>query len=121
MTYKAAYAAFLLPLIMSKRFCFLLKNQHNSQWKEHWSEKTDSSISLTYQQIQKTERTVRQLGEIPSDNKKQPTLIAQKIKETSMKKLTFNLNFVVSWAVVLSVFVGAGGAQYICARSNVSS
>ncbi|WP_249930471.1 hypothetical protein [Escherichia coli] len=34
------------------------------------SEKTDSSISLTYQQIQKTERTVRQLGEIPSDNKK---------------------------------------------------
>ncbi|EGZ2575893.1 hypothetical protein B6301_005992, partial [Escherichia coli] len=70
------------------------------------SEKTDSSISLTYQQIQKTERTVRQLGEIPSDNKKQPTLIAQKIKETSMKKSTFNLNFVVSWAVVLSVFVG---------------
>ena len=48
----------------------MLKIQHNAQWKKHWSEKTDSSISLTYQQIQKTERTVRQLGEIPTDNKK---------------------------------------------------
>ncbi|ECU8384060.1 hypothetical protein B0B83_24435 [Salmonella enterica] len=61
------------------------------------------------------------MGEIPANNKKQPTLIVQKIKETSMKKSTFNLNFVASWAVVLSVFVGAGGAQCICARSNVSS
>ncbi|HGJ5874893.1 MAG TPA: hypothetical protein ACHBY4_14400 [Arsenophonus apicola] len=37
------------------------------------------------------------------------------------QKSTFNLNFVASWAVALSVFVGAGGAQCICARTNVSS
>lgn len=37
-----------------------------------------------------------------------------------MKKTNFKLNFVASWAVALSVLVGAGGAQYICARSNVS-
>ncbi|MDR4114985.1 hypothetical protein RE645_024505, partial [Escherichia coli] len=55
------------------------------------------------------------------DSRGGSTLIVQKIKETSMKKSTFNLNFVASWAVVLSVFVGAGGAQCICARSNVSS
>lgn len=35
-----------------------------------------------------------------------------------MKKSNFKFNFMVSWAVALSVFVGAGGAQYICARSN---
>jgi hypothetical protein len=35
-----------------------------------------------------------------------------------MKKSSLKL--VASWAVVLSVFVGAGGAQYICARSNAS-
>lgn len=35
-----------------------------------------------------------------------------------MKKTSFKLNFVASWAVALSVFVGAGGAQNICARSN---
>jgi hypothetical protein len=35
-----------------------------------------------------------------------------------MKKSNFKFNFMASWAVALSVFVGAGGAQYICARSN---
>lgn len=34
-----------------------------------------------------------------------------------MKKTNFKLSFVASWAVALSVFVGAGGAQHICARS----
>lgn len=37
-----------------------------------------------------------------------------------MKKSSFKLRFVASWVVALSVFVGAGGAQYICARSNAS-
>ncbi len=31
-----------------------------------------------------------------------------------------SLKLVASWVVVLSVFVGAGGAQYICVRSNAS-
>lgn len=60
------------------------------------------------------------MGEIPTDNKEQPTLIAQEIKETSMKKSTFNLKLMASWVVALSVFVEAGGSQCICARPNVS-
>lgn len=36
-----------------------------------------------------------------------------------MKRNKFTVNFVVSWVVALSVFVGAGGAQLTCARSNV--
>lgn len=88
--------------------------------RKYWSEKTDSSISLTYQQIQKTERTVRLLGEIPTNNKHHTVTNAQQTKEVTMKKTNFKLNFMASWAVALSVFVGAG-AQYICARSNASS
>jgi len=38
-----------------------------------------------------------------------------------MRETNFKFSFVASWAVALSVFVGAGGAQYICARSNASS
>ncbi|EAA1191349.1 hypothetical protein DLU41_25920 [Escherichia coli] len=61
------------------------------------------------------------MGEIPTDNKEQPTLIAQEIKETSMKKSTFNLKLIMaSWVVALSVFVEAGGPQCICARPNIS-
>jgi hypothetical protein len=90
--------------------------------KKHWSEKTDSSISLTYQQMQQTERTViRQLGEIPTNNRNRTVTNAQQTKEVAMKTSTFKFKFVASWAVALSVFVGAGGAQYICARSNASS
>ena len=89
--------------------------------RKHWSEKTDSSISLRYQQIQKTERTVRLLGEIPTNNKHRTLTNAQQTKEVTMKKTNFKLNFVASWAVALSVFVGAGGAQFICARSSASS
>ena len=37
-----------------------------------------------------------------------------------MEKSYFKLRFVANWVVALSVFVGAGGAQYICARSNTS-
>jgi hypothetical protein len=89
--------------------------------REHWSEKTDSSISLTYQQIQKTERTVRLLGEIPTNNKHRTLTYAQQTNEVIMRKANFKLNFMASWAVALSVFVGAGGAQFNCARSNTSS
>lgn len=90
--------------------------------RKHWSEKTDSSISLTYQQMQQTERTViRQLGEIPTNNRNRTVTNAQQTKEVAMKSSNFKFKFVASWAVALSVFVGAGGAQYICARSNASS
>jgi hypothetical protein len=89
--------------------------------RKHWSEQTDSSISLTYQQIQKTERTVRLLGEIPTNNKHRTATNAQQTKELTMKKINFKLSFAASLAVALSVFVGAGGAQDICARSNASS
>lgn len=90
--------------------------------RKHWSEKTDSSISLRYQQMQQTERTViRQLGEIPTNNRNRTVTNAQQTKEVAMKTSNFKFKFVASWAVALSVFVGAGGAQYICARSNVSS
>lgn len=37
-----------------------------------------------------------------------------------MKQTNFRLSFVAGWAVALSVSVGAGGAQYIWARSNTS-
>jgi hypothetical protein len=37
-----------------------------------------------------------------------------------MKETNFRINFAASWVVALSVFVGAGGAQYNCARSNVA-
>lgn len=90
--------------------------------RKYWSEKTDSSISLTYQQMQQTERTViRQLGEIPTNNRNRNVTNAHQTKEVTMKTSTFKFKFVASWAVALSVFVGAGGAQYICARSNASS
>lgn len=89
--------------------------------RKHWSEKTDSSISLIYQQIQKTERTVRLLGEIPTNNEHRTVTNAQQTKEVTMKKTNFKLSFVASWVVALSIFVGAGGAQFICARSNASS
>jgi hypothetical protein len=85
--------------------------------REHWSEKTDSSISLTYEH--QTERTVRLLGEIPTNNKYRTATNALQAKEVTMKTL-FKLSFAAGWAVALSVFVGAGGAQFICARSNVS-
>jgi len=84
----------------------------------HWSEKTDSSISLEYQNIHTTERTVRMLGENPTNNIYRNTLIVLQAKEVIMKK--FKFNFMASWALALSIFVGAGGAQDICARSNVS-
>ena len=88
--------------------------------RKHRSEKTDSSISLTYQQIHNTEKTVRQLGEIPTNNKHRTVSKALQTKEVTMKKTNLKLNFVACWAVALSVFVGAGGAQYICARSDAS-
>lgn len=87
--------------------------------REHWSEKTDSQLSLSYQQIQQTERTVRLVGEIPP-NSDSHIKAALQTKEVNMKKATFKFNFVVGWAVALSVFVGAGGAQLCCARSNAS-
>ncbi len=37
-----------------------------------------------------------------------------------MKKTDFRLRFVANWVVLLSIFVGAGGVQSNCARSNVS-
>jgi len=58
------------------------------------------------------------LGGIPTNNEPHNVPIALQTKEVSMKR--FNLKFLASWVVVLSVFVGAGGAQYICARSNAS-
>lgn len=95
----------------SSKRCRLTVNWMRSATKrKHWSEKTDSSISLTYQQIQKTERTVRLLGEIPTNNTHRPVTNAQQTKEVTMKKTNFKLSFVASWAVALSVFVGAGGA-----------
>lgn len=65
-----------------------------------------------------TEKTVRMLGGIPTNNEYHNVPIAFQTKEVTMKKAS--LKFVVNWAVVLSVFVGAGGVQYICARSNAS-
>lgn len=88
--------------------------------REYWSEKTDSSISLTYLELHETEKTVRLLGEIPTNNKYQAVPVALQTKEVIMKKINFKLNFMASWALALSVFVGAGGAQQYCARSNVS-
>jgi hypothetical protein len=71
--------------------------------RKHWSEKTDSSISLTYQQMQQTERTViRQLGEIPTNNRNRTVTNAQQTKEVAMKTSTFKFKFVASWAVALS-------------------
>jgi len=58
-----------------------------------------------------TEKTVRMLGGIPTNNKHRKVPIALQTKEVTMNK--FNLKFVASWVVALSVFVGAGGAQYI--------
>lgn len=86
--------------------------------RRHRSEKTDSQLNLFYQQIQKTERTVRLVGEIPPNNDSHISTALQ-TKEVSMKKINFTVNFVAGWVVALSVFVGAGGAQITCARSNV--
>jgi len=58
------------------------------------------------------------LGGIPTNNEHHNVPIALQTKEVTMKR--FNFKFVASWVVVLSVFVGAGGAQYSCARSNAS-
>lgn len=62
---------------------------------------------------------------IPVTNRKhsseKTSLTYQQIKKVTMKKTNFKLNFVANLVVALSVFVGAGGAQYICARSNASS
>ncbi len=87
--------------------------------REYWSEKTDSQLSLFYQQMQQTEKTVRLAGEIPPNNDNHINAALQ-TKEVSMKKTTFKFSFAIGWAVALSVFVGAGGAQFYCARSNVS-
>ena len=87
----------------------------------YWSEKTDSSISIEYQQIHMTERNVRVLGGIPTNNKNRNVLKANQTKEVTMKKLSLKIRYTISFAVALLVFVGAGGAQYICARSNTSS
>ncbi len=59
------------------------------------------------------------MGEIPPNNDSHINAALQ-TKEVNMKKTTFKFNFVVGWAVALSVFVGAGGAQLCCARSNAS-
>jgi hypothetical protein len=58
------------------------------------------------------------LGGIPTNNEHHNLPILLQTKEVTMKKSSLKL--VASWAVVLSVFVGAGGAQHICARSNAS-
>lgn len=86
--------------------------------RKYWSEKTDSQLSLFYQHIQKTERTVRLEGENPPNNDSHISTALQ-TKEVSMKKTNFTFSFVAGWVVALSVFVGAGGAQVTCARSNV--
>ncbi len=67
-----------------------------------------------------TERNVRLLGGIPTNNKNRNILKATKTKEVSMKKLILKIRYTISLAVGLLVLVGAGGAQYICARSNAS-
>ncbi|PKD41833.1 hypothetical protein CWO84_03050 [Methylomonas sp. Kb3] len=58
------------------------------------------------------------MGGIPTNNEHHNVPIALQTKEVTMKKARFK--FVASWAFVLSVFVGAGGAQHVCARSNAS-
>ena len=58
------------------------------------------------------------VGEIPPNNDNHINAALQ-TKEVSMKKTTFKFSFAIGWAVALSVFVGAGGAQLCCARSNV--
>lgn len=60
------------------------------------------------------------LGEIPTNNDKHNAIIEQRTKEVTMKKFNFRFSFVASWALALSIFVGAGGAQDDCARSNAS-
>ncbi|MES2605688.1 MAG: hypothetical protein V4603_12180 [Pseudomonadota bacterium] len=89
--------------------------------RKHWSEKTDSSISLTYQHIPETGRTVRRLGEIPTNNDVRTSTNAQLTEEVTVKKLSFKFNFKLGWAMVLSVFIGAGRAQFNCAQSNAPS
>jgi hypothetical protein len=87
----------------------------------YWSEKINCSISLEYQQIHMSERKVRLLGGIPTNNKNRNVFKATQTKEVTMKKLSLKIHYAISLAVALLVFVGAGGAQYICARSNTSS
>ena len=92
--------------------------------RKHWSEKTEGSISLTYQQhqhVQTTEKPVRKLGEIPTNNKHRtvPADLHTTERKT-MKTTDFKFQLAARWAVALSVFVGAGGAQTTWARSNAS-